>query len=108
MKYCPLCRAAYRQGFIACATCGATLIDSSEQEPENPIRLLWIGRDSAEFDLAVGALRDARIPAKAQEGLGGLVGRVLQSESTIHVLQADFGAALEVAGGAIRARKSGR
>lgn len=110
MKYCPLCRAAYRHGFVTCATCGATLVPSLESDEmrDNPARLLWVGRDFIEFDLVACALRDAQIPANVEQGLGGLLGRVLNSQSKIHVLEADFAPALEIARAAIKARSVGR
>jgi hypothetical protein len=74
----------------------------------NPARLLWIGRDPVEFDLVAGALRDAQIPANSQQGLGGLVGSLLNSESKIHVLRGDFVRALQITGAAIASRGAGR
>src|SRR5712692_719500 len=110
MKYCPLCGAGYRAGHLTCATCGATLLASlgSDEEHANLARLLWIGRDPVEFDLVVGALRDAQIPANSEQGLGGLVGSLLNSESKVHVLHEDFVRALEVAEAAIAGRRLGR
>src|SRR5229473_6170005 len=110
MKYCPLCGAGYRAGHLTCATCGATLLASlgSDEEHANLARLLWIGRDPVEFDLVVGALRDAQIPANSEQGLGGLVGSLLNSESKIHVLRGDFVRALQIAGAAIAGRGAGR
>ena len=110
MKYCPLCRAGYRAGHLTCATCGATLVTSpgSYEDEANLARLLWIGRDPVEFDLVVGALRDAQIPANSEQGFGGLIGSLLNSESKVHVLHDDFARALEVAGAAIAGRRMGR
>jgi hypothetical protein len=110
MNHCPLCRAGYRQGFLTCATCGATLVASldSGEVRANPPRLLWIGRDSVEFDLIVRALRIAQVPANVEQGLGGLIGSLVHSESKIHVLRGDFDRALEIAAEAITARKVGR
>jgi hypothetical protein len=39
----------------------------SEEVRANPPRLLWIGRDSAEFDLVAAALHDANIPELVEE-----------------------------------------
>lgn len=106
MKYCPLCGAEYRRDVGICSTCGATLLDSREaaESRQNPRVLLWIGRDSTEFDLVGDLLRDSWIPAHIEEGLGGLVGRLLKSVSKIHVLQSDFDRALGVASDAIASR----
>jgi hypothetical protein len=79
-----------------------------DDERANLARLLWIGRDPVEFDLVAGALRDAQIPADSEQGLGGLVGSLLNSESKIHVLRDDFVRALEIAGTAIAGRRAGR
>jgi hypothetical protein len=94
---------------MTCATCYATLVDSlpDEKGSERP-RLLWTGRDSIEFDLVVQALRQAQIPANAEQGLGGLMGSLLHSMSSIRVLPDDFSRALEIAGAAIAARQLGR
>lgn len=110
MKYCPLCRAGYRAGHLDCPTCGAALVTSpgSYENEANLARLLWIGRDPVEFDLVAGALRDAHIPANSEQGLGGLIGSLLNSESEIHVLHSDFVHALKIAGDAISGRKVGR
>lgn len=110
MNYCPLCGAGYRPGFLTCATCGAPLVASldSDEVRANPPRLLWIGRDSVEFDLIVRGLRIAQVPANVEQGLGGLIGSLLHSESKIHVLRGDFERALEIAAEAIAARKVGR
>lgn len=106
MKYCPLCRAGYREGLLACAHCGATLVDSldADETRANPPCLLCIGRDATEFDLIVRALLDAQIPVHAEQGFGGLIGSLLNSESKIHVLRADFDRALEIAGAAAARR----
>ena len=106
MKYCPLCRAGYREGLLSCANCGATLVDSldADETRANPPCLLCIGRDATEFDLIVRALLDARIPVHAEQGFGGLIGSLLNSESKIHVLRADFDRALEIAGAAATRR----
>jgi hypothetical protein len=80
----------------------------SGEDHANPARLLWIGKDPVEFDLVAGALRDARIPANSEQGLGGLVGSLLNSESKIHVLHEDFVRALEIAEAAIAGRRVGR
>lgn len=79
-----------------------------DDEVTNLARLLWIGRDPVEFDLVAGALRDAEIPANSEQGLGGLVGSLLNSESKIQVLRDDFVRALEIAGTAIASRRAGR
>jgi hypothetical protein len=68
---------------------------------------LWIGRDSLEFDLVAGALRDANIPALVEEGPTGILQRFLKSESQICVLQNDFEHALEVATAAVAGRGEG-
>jgi len=106
MKYCPLCRAGYLQGMLTCATCGAMLVSSlgTDEDRANPPRLLYVGRDATEFDLIVRALMEAQIPVHAEQGFGGLIGSLLNSESKIHVLQADFDRALEIAGAAAARR----
>jgi hypothetical protein len=109
MKYCPLCRAEYRQDVATCATCNATLVASLDSDVvrANPPRLFWIGRNSVEFDLIVRALREAHVPAHMEQGLGGLIGSLLNSESKIHVLRGDFERALEIAAEAIAPRRVG-
>ena len=106
MKYCPLCASEYRQESELCSTCGTALVDSLNDEKvrANPPRLLWIGRDSVEFDLVAGALRDADIPALVEEGPTGILRKFLKSESQICVLQNDFERALAVATTAIAGR----
>jgi hypothetical protein len=104
--YCPLCKSEYREGVSKCATCAAALVASLDA-PEvqaNPPRLLWIGRDSGEFDLVAGALREGQVPADAQERLAGLVGSILRTQSRIHVLQSELDRALEVADAALAGR----
>src|SRR5260370_37350463 len=110
MKYCPLCRAGYRAGHLTCATCGASLLAKlgSDEDHATPARLLWIGRDPVEFDLVAGALRDGQIPANSEQGIGGPVGSLLNSESKIHVLRGDFVRALQIAEAAIAGRVTGR
>ncbi len=107
--FCPLCRAEFRSDVRTCATCGAPLVASLEADnvKENPPRLLWIGKDSVEFDLVVGALSSAEIPARPQKAVGGLIGALLKSQAKIHVLQSDFARALEVAAEAAAARRHG-
>ena len=78
-----------------------------EEVRANPPRLLWIGRDSLEFDLVAAALRDANIPALVEEGPTGILQKFLKSESQICVLQNDFERALEVATAAIAGRGDG-
>jgi len=78
-----------------------------EQVRANPPRLLWIGRDSLEFDLVAGALHDANIPALVEEGPTGILQKFLKSESQICVLQNDFERALEVATAAVAGRGDG-
>lgn len=99
MKHCPLCRAEYRDEMSECAACEATLVASlgTEELRADPPRLLWVGRDSAEFDLVAGALREAHIPAYAQERTTGIVGSLVKDQSHIHVLQADLERAAQVA-----------
>jgi hypothetical protein len=107
MKYCPLCGAEYRAGYDSCANCAAPLVDSLDaaEVRDNSARLLWIGKDSQEFDSVAGALREAAIPINAVEGRGGIVGALLKPESKIYVLQADFERALEVAAHVIASRQ---
>jgi hypothetical protein len=109
MKYCPLCRAEFRERHDLCANCAASLVDSLDAAEviDNPARPIWIGKDQQEFDSVAAALRAADIPANAVEGFSGIVGALLKSESKIYVLQADFGRALAVATLAIAARRSG-
>jgi hypothetical protein len=109
MKYCPLCGAEYRAGHDECANCAAPLVDSLDaaEVPGNPARLFWIGKDLQEFELVAGALREAGIPANGVEGLRGIVGALLKSESKIYVLQGDFERALEAATKAIASRERG-
>ncbi len=109
MKYCPLCGAEYRPGQDACANCAAPLVDTLEAADvrANPAQLFWIGKDAQEFDLLAAALREAGIPANAEAGLTGIVGKLMKSESKIHVLRADSERALEVADKAIANRQRG-
>jgi hypothetical protein len=109
MKYCPLCGAEYRAGHDVCANCAVPLVDSLEADEvrSNPAHLFWIGKDVHEFELVAAALREAGIPANAAEGLGGIVGALLKSESKIYVLQADLERALEAATKAIAIRQRG-
>lgn len=109
MKYCPLCKAEFRPDREVCANCGA-LLAASLDAPEilsNPARLFWIGKDQQEFDLVASALHEAGIPANAVEGLGGIVGSLLKSETMIYVLQSDLNRGLEVAEQAIANRPRG-
>jgi hypothetical protein len=110
VNYCPLCAAEYKEGVSVCSTCGATLVPRLDTEAAraNPPRLLWIGTDPAEFDIAAGALRDVGIPALVEESAAGILGRFLNSESQICVLQADFERALSVAADAITRQSTGR
>jgi hypothetical protein len=73
----------------------------------NPAHLFWIGRDAQEFDLVAAVLRQEEIPANPVEGLGGIVGALLKSESKIYVLQADLNRALYAAATAIANRRGG-
>ena len=109
MKYCPLCGAEYRAGHDVCANCAAPLVEApdAEEVPGNPARLFWIGKDLQEFELVAGALREAGIPANGVEGLRGIVGALLKSESKIYVLQGDLERALEAATKAIASRQPG-
>jgi hypothetical protein len=109
MKYCPLCAAEYRRGHDVCANCAATLVDSRDAAavPGNPVRLFWIGQDLQEFALVAAALREAEIPANGAEGLRGIVGALLKSESKIYVPQRDLERALEAATKAIASRQRG-
>jgi hypothetical protein len=99
MKYCPLCGAEYRQEKPVCAICNAGLVDSldSPQARNNPAVLLWCGQNLTEFNRVAAALRDAEIPVLAEQGLGGLVGTLLNAISKIHVLQSDVDRALGIA-----------
>ena len=107
MKYCPLCGAEYRAGYDSCANCAAPLVSSLDAAGvlNNPARLLWIGKDSQEFDEVAGALREAAIPINAVGGREGIVGALLKPESKIYVLQADLDRALELAGHVIASRQ---
>ena len=107
--FCPLCRSEYRPGITQCADCHLPLVLSLDSDAvrAHPPRLLWIGRYAAEFDRLVGALREADIPAHAQEAVTGIVGSLLKAESTIHVLQSDFKRALAIAAeAAVTGKKS--
>src|SRR5579872_841823 len=108
MKYCPLCRAEFRVRHDVCSNCAASLVDSLDaaEALNNPARLVWIGKDQQEFNSVAGALREADIPANAVEGLSGIVGALLKSDSKIYVLQADLERALGVAASAIANRRS--
>jgi hypothetical protein len=103
MKYCPLCSAEFRVRHDVCANCAASLVDSLDAAEvlDNPARLIWIGKDQQEFNSVAAALREADIPANAVEGLSGIVGALLKSDSKIYVLQADLERALGVAASAI-------
>ena len=107
MKYCPLCRAEYREGFETCTTCSAHLVASQHTEKAlaNPPRLLWRGRNSNEFGVVTGALGDAQIPANAQEAIGGLLGSLTDRASTIHVLSTEFDRALQIAAEAVASHR---
>jgi hypothetical protein len=109
MKYCPLCGAEYRRGHDVCANCAAPLVDSLDaaEVPGNPARLFWIGKDLQEFALVAAALREAGIPANGVEGLRGIVGALLKSESKICVQQGDLERALEAATKAMASRRRG-
>jgi hypothetical protein len=109
MKYCPLCAAEYRSESATCSTCGAALVSSlvSQEVRANPPRLLWIGRDSVEFDLVAAALHDANIPELVEEGPTGILQKLLRSQSQICVLQSDFEKALEIAGSVLAGRPAG-
>lgn len=109
MNYCILCRGEYRESVTFCATCHASLVHSLESREalSNPSRLLWNGKDSGEFEIVAGALRDAEIPAFVEEKHGGLFGVLVRSGSRIHVLSRDFDRALSVAGDAIQSRAGG-
>jgi hypothetical protein len=109
MKYCPLCAAEYRRGHQVCANCAAPLVDSLDaaEVADNRARLFWIGKDLQEFELAAAALREAGIPANGVEGLSGIVGALLKSESKIYVLEGDLERALEAATKAIASRQRG-
>jgi hypothetical protein len=106
MKYCPLCGAEYREDAARCTNCAVPLVNSlsAADVRNNPARLLWIGRDEQEFAALAGALREASIPANSTQGLGGLLGALLKSESKIHVLQADLDRAVDAARNAMAAR----
>lgn len=69
MNYCNLCRAEYQEGVTVCATCHAALLRSLESQEalSNAARLLWTGKNSSEFEIVAGALRDAEIPAFVEE-----------------------------------------
>jgi len=109
LNYCILCRGEYREGVTVCATCHAPLVRSlgSQEALSNPSRLLWIGKDSSEFEIVAGALRDAEIPAFVEEKPGGMFGVLVRSGSRIHVLSGDFDRALRVAGDAIQSQAGG-
>jgi predicted amidophosphoribosyltransferase len=106
MKYCPLCGAEYREGAARCANCAVPLVGSlsAAEVRSNPARLLWIGRDEQEFASIVGAFRETGIAANAAQGVGGILGALLNSESKIYVLQGDLDRALDAARNAIAAR----
>ena len=103
MEYCVLCRAEYRDGIGECATCRARLVGSlnSREALSNPARLLWRGRDQAEFELVAGALRDGEVPALIEERPAGIAG-LSRPQCQIHVLSMDFDRALAIADKLIR------
>jgi hypothetical protein len=109
VKYCPLCAAEYRETVDACATCRAALVTSlSAAQADGTLRrLLWVGSDPREFDSLAGRLRDAGIPTRLEEGAVGIFAKLMNSESCIYVLQADFDRALEVAAEAASPPRSG-
>src|SRR5262249_43690672 len=92
-----LCLAEYRESVTRCAQCDAALVSSlgSDAIRRKPPRLLWQGRDLSEFDWVVEWLREAQIPAHSRRALGGLVGAILRSPSSIHVLAGDVDRALQ-------------
>jgi len=104
---CPLCQAEYREGVSRCAQCDAALVSSldSQQVRRNPPRLLWQGRDLDEFDCVGAWLREAQIPARAHRAMGGLVGAIVRSPSSIHVLAGDMDRALLVIQNNFRERR---
>jgi hypothetical protein len=106
VNYCNLCCAEYQEGVTVCATCHAALVRSlkSQEALSNPARLLWTGKNSSEFEIVAGALRDAEIPAFVEEKPHGMFGALVRSGSRIHVLSLDFDRALSVAGGIIESR----
>jgi len=71
MPVCPECNAEYREEFTLCADCACALIEKEpekEKKPEravfesiNPV-LLRSYRDATEADLAIGLLKDKKIP----------------------------------------------
>jgi len=109
VNYCILCRGEYREDVTVCATCHASLVHSLESREalSNPARLLWMGKDSSEFEIVAGALHDAEIPAFVEEKPGGVFGVLARSGSRIHVLSREFDRALSVAGDAIQSRAGG-
>jgi len=103
VKYCILCRGEYRESIVVCASCHAALVEAldSPEALANPARLLWIGKDSEEFEAVAIALRDGVIPACVEEMVAGIFGGLIQAKSQIHVLSHDFKRALAAAAGAI-------
>jgi hypothetical protein len=91
------------------ANCATPLVDSLDaaKVPVNPARLFGIGKDLQEFEFVAAALREAGITANGVEGLRGIVGALLNSESKIYVLQGDLERALEAATKVLASRQRG-
>jgi hypothetical protein len=66
-KWCPLCKAEYRDGFHRCSDCLAALVTREEADATKVV-LLWKGTSVARFDDIVSALRDAGIPNYSRSG----------------------------------------
>ena len=106
MKYCPLCGSEFLPEVAVCANCSAPLVDSLDvpEVRNNPARLLWLGQSQLDFDIVIGALREAGIAVNGDEKAGGLIAALLKADSKIHVLQSDFARALPVAASALANR----
>jgi hypothetical protein len=68
MRYCPLCKAEYRDGFDRCSDCLIGLVTTREEADAAEVCLLWEGTQLAKFNGIVWALGDANVPNLARSG----------------------------------------
>lgn len=87
--FCPVCKSEYREGYVRCADCDVSLVDSLRDEAEPldhaALACVWEGSDAHENSQVRDAIERERIPFRVQKARPNVLGLSNQTAEAIYV-----------------------